>query len=189
MFPRMGVFLCPGFGYRGGMSDLPSLHPRTWNLLVSPSPTRLLIGLAYLARRTDLIVLDCGRQFDSSIVARAARGRQEIVDRIKVQRAFTCYEAVKLTEQLPAGKTPVVILDFLSTFHDENIKIQSRRFLLERSIGHFQRLGHGVGLAVGVHLPPDTPDSIHLFERLQSAAPRVSRVGPMEDRASQLRLF
>lgn len=171
------------------MTDLLDLQPQQWNLIIAPSRSRLLAAIAYLAHQADLIVLDCGRQFDACIVARAARGRQEIIDRIKVQRAFTCYEAVKLIEQLPTRNIPIVILDFLSTFHDENVRIQSRRFLLETSIRHFQRLSRGAGLAVSVYLPPDTPDSIWLFEKLQSAAPHVSSYEPVENQTSQLRFF
>ena len=189
MFPRLGVFLFLGFSYFRGMTDLLDLHPRQWNLIIAPSRMRLLAAIAYLAHHADLIVLDCGRQFDSSIVARAARGRQEIIDRIKVQRAFTCYEAVKLIEQLPGGKAPIVVLDFLSTFHDENVKMQSRKFLLETSIMHFQRLSRGAGLAVSVYVPPVSPDSIGLFEKLQTAAPHVSSYVPVENKTSQLRFF
>jgi len=156
------------------MTQFLDLHHKRWNLIVSPSPKRLLIAIAHLAQITVLSVLDCGRRFDSSVVARAARGHQEIIDRIKIQRAFTCFEAVKLLEQLQEGKAPVVILDFLSTFHDENVKPQSRKYLLETSIRHFQRLSHGAGLAISVYPPPDSSDSIYLFDRLQAAAPRVS---------------
>lgn len=171
------------------MNDLLSLQPKQWNLIIAPPRPRLLAALAYLAQQADLLVLDCGRQFDSSIVARAARGRQEIIDRIKVQRAFTCYEAVKLIEQLPGENNPIVILDLLSTFHDENVKIQSRKFLLEKSIRHFQRLSRGAGLAVSVYPPPDAPDPTWLFERLQSAAPHVSSYVPVENKTSQSRFF
>ncbi len=171
------------------MNGLLDLRSAQWHLIISPPPKQLLIAIAYLAHTAELIALDCGRRFDSSIVARAARGRQEIIDRVKIQRAFTCFEAVKLVEQLPNGTTPIVILDFLSTFHDENVKIQSRKFLLETSIRQFQRLSHGAGLAVSVYLPPGSPDAIYLFERLQAAAPRVSSYEMPEKVSSQLSLL
>jgi hypothetical protein len=158
-------------------------------LIIAPSRGQLLTAIALLAHTAELNVLDCGRRFDSTIVARAARGRKEIVDCIKVQRAFTCFEAVKLIERLPQGKAPVVILDFLSTFHDENVRIQDRSFLLETSIRHFQQLGRGAGLAVSVELPPASPDSIHLFNRLQAAAPLLSRYEPLAAASAQLNLF
>lgn len=171
------------------MTEFLDLHPKRWNLTISPSQNRLLVAIAYLAHNAQIAVLDCGRQYDSSIVARAARGRQEIIDHIKIQRAFNCYEAVKLLERTPTGKIPIVILDFLSTFYDENVKINSRKFLLENSIRHFQRLSRGVGLAVSIYSPPLSSDAVYLFERLRSAAPRTSVYEPVENKKPQLRLF
>jgi hypothetical protein len=159
------------------MNRLLDLRPKQWNLMILPRPNtdNLLAAMAHLAEHIPVTVLDCGRQFDSSVIARAAHGRKEIIDRIKIQRAFICTEAVKLIEQLPTRNTPVVILDFLSTFYDENVKIAMRKFLLERSLQHFQRLSRGAGLVVMVHPPPASSDPLYLFHRLQSCASQVSR--------------
>lgn len=172
------------------MNELLDLHPKQWNLLVLPKQyrNRLLVAMAHLAIRSPLIVFDCGRQFDSSIVARAAHGRPEIIDQIKVQRAFICYEAVKLLERTPTGKTPIVILDFLSTFYDENVKMYTRKFLLESSIKHFQRLSQGAGLAITAHAPP-TQDGLYLFQRLRDSASRVSIYETPTADSQQLNLF
>ena len=173
------------------MNELLELHPEQWNLLIPPHShwNRLLIAAAYLAQRGPLTVLDCGRRFDSSIVARAARGRMEIIDRIRVQRAFICYEAVKLLERTPAGRTPVLILDFLSTFYDENVRLDARKFLLENSLHHFQRLCHGAGLVVSASLPPASPEALYLFERLRSAASQTLAYDPPVKTSSQLSFF
>lgn len=167
------------------------LSPQRWKLLVLSRRDRnqLLIAMAYLAQSSPLIVLDCGRQFDSTIVARAAHGRREIINRIQIQRAFTCHEAVKLLEHTPIGKTPILILDFLSTFYDENVKMHIRKYLLENSLRHLQRLNRGTSLAVSVHLPPASADALYLFERLQSAAPHIMTYESPANTASQLRLF
>ena len=172
------------------MHKLLDFHPKQWNLLILPNPYRhrLLIAAAELARYTSLLVLDCGRQFDASIVARAARGKPEIIDRIQVQRAFICYEAVKLLERAPVGKMPILVLDFLSTFYDENVKMHTRKFLLESSLMHFQRLSRGGGLAVAIH-PPSSHDDFYLFQRLYSSASQVSRYEVPEAESRQLSLF
>jgi len=168
------------------MNGLLSLHPARWNLIISASPMQLLIATAYLAHASELIVLDCGRRFDSSVVARAAWGRPEIIDRIKVQRAFICSEVVKLLEKTPSGKTPILIFDFLSTFYDENVKTHTRKFLLESSIQHFQRLSQGAGLAVTVQ-PPSSGDD--LYQRLYTSASQVSMYEARTPRTEQLSLF
>jgi hypothetical protein len=172
------------------MNELLDLQPRRWNLIVLPGQyrNRLLVATAYLAVSGPLIVLDCGRQFDLSIVARAAHGRPEIIDRIKVQRAFICYEAVKLLERTPSGKTPILILDFLSTFYDENVKLHTRKFLLESSIKHFQRLSQGAGLAVTIQPAPLHEDP-YLFQRLMSSASRISKYESAVPDSQQLSFF
>lgn len=171
------------------MNSVLELYPKQWNLIISPPKNRLLIAMAYLAHSTDLIVLDCGRKYDPSVIARAAKGHEEIIDRIKTRRAYICFEVVKLLESTPNSKTSIIILDFLSTFYDENVKLGTRKFLLETSIRHFQRLNHGAGLAVSVNIPPDSSDSIYLFRRLKAAAPYVSSYEPVENQTSQLRFF
>jgi hypothetical protein len=173
------------------MNELPELRPGQWNLLVLPRGyrNRLLIAAAHLAERGPLTVLDCGRQYDATVVARAARGRIEVMDRIHSQRAFICYEVARLLQKTPAGNAPVLVLDLLSTFYDENVQIRMRQFLLENSIQHLQRLSRGAGLAVSVDLPPTSPDSLHLFERLQSAASQVLTYEVPAPASRQLGLF
>jgi hypothetical protein len=173
------------------MNELLDLHPGHWILLILPHShwNRLLIAAAYLAQRGPLTVLDCGRRFDASIVARAARGQAEVIDRIQIQRAFICYEAVKLLERTPAGRTPTLVLDFLSTFYDENVRMDARTFLLESSLRHFQRLSHTAGLVVSTNSPPASPEALYLFERLQSAASQTLIYESPVAASSQLDLF
>lgn len=171
------------------MTQLLDLHPRRWNLLVALPSKRLLIAVAQLAHVIPLTVFDCGRRFDSSVVARAAQGRKEIVDNIKIQRAFTCFEAVKLLEREQGEKTAIVVLDFLATFYDENVRLGARNFLLEKSVQHFERLSRGAGLAVSAYPPAASADSVSLFERLRSAAPSVSDYTVRESATMQLELF
>lgn len=171
------------------MTQLLDLHPKRWNLIVALPPKSLLIAVARLARVIPLTVFDCGRRFDSSVVARAAQGRNEIIDNIKIQRAFTCFEAVKLLEQKRIEQTAIVILDFLAAFYDENVKLSIRNFLLEKSLRHFQRLSQGAGLAVSAYPPAASGDSVSLFARLQSAAPSVSDYTVPESVNMQLELF
>jgi hypothetical protein len=186
----MGVFILFNLLYALRMNEILNMHPRQWNLLILPKQyrNRLLVAMAHLAVNSPLIVLDCGRQFDSSIVARAAHGCPEIIDHIKVQRAFICYEAVKLLERTPTGKAPILVLDFLSTFYDENVKMHTRKFLLESSIKHFQRLSQSAGLVVTIHHPPSY-DDLYLFQRLRDSASRASIYQTPTTDSQQLNLF
>jgi hypothetical protein len=158
------------------MNDLLDLHTGCWNLHIwsNQSFEPLLLICAKLAEHVPLTILDCNRRYDPSIVVRAARGRIEITDRIRSQRAFICYEVAKLLQRTPTSEMPILVLDMLSSFYDENVQLSMRRFLLENSIVHLKRLSNGGGVAVFVQPPPVQSDSRSLFERLQSAAPKVS---------------
>jgi hypothetical protein len=173
------------------MNDLLDLHAGQWNLCILPGQgyEQLLILCARLAEHVPLIILDCNRRYDPSVVVQAARGRIEITDRIQSQRAFICYEVAKLLQRTPAGNTPVLVLDMLATFYDENVQMNLRRFLLENSILHLQRLGSRTAVAVFVQPPPVRSDSYCLFEHLRSAAPRVSTYANEETNPMQLELF
>jgi len=157
------------------MNNTLDLRSNKWTLYVLPPAysKQLLISAAKFAHHSPLIVLDCGRQFDASIVARAAGGHKEITNRIFVQRAFICSEVAQLIQEIPEGKTPILILDLLSTFYDENVKMYKRKFLLVNVLFHLRRLSRGAGLAVSVRDVPATHESFHLFQFLRNFAPRI----------------
>jgi len=157
------------------MDNLLDIRPGHWNLHIIPSSHigQLLVAAAHLAHRGPLTILDCGRQYDATIVACALEGREEIADRIKTRHAFICSEAVKLLQTTPVSRTPVLVLDLLSTFNDENVQFRMRQFLLENAIQNLNRLSRNAGVAVIVYPPPSLPDSLRLFERLKFAASKI----------------
>lgn len=173
------------------MNAIIELKPQRWILLIGPRAmaASILASLVRLAGRGSLSVLDCGRQFDATVVARAARGRSELADRIQIQRAFMCDEAANLLKRTPSGQGPILILDLLNTFYDENVQMGRRRFLLESCIQQLERLSRGPGLAVSVHPPHDSSDAIPLFERLCSVAPEVLSYETPAPLSQQMRLF
>lgn len=157
------------------MNELIDLHTGQWTLLVLlPSQLELfLTGVADLAYRGPVAILDCGRQYDPTIVSCALEGQVEIADRIKTRHAFICSEAVRLLQTTPTSKTPLLVLDLLSTFYDENVQLRMRQFLLENAIQHLNRLSRRAGVGVIVYPPPSSSDSSQLFERLKFSAPKV----------------
>jgi len=130
-----------------------SIEPKagSWILLVGPRSlnSTMLTAIARLpapvpqaqvGERCSLRVLDGGNRFNAYTVARAARGRQEVLNRITVSRAFTCYQVLSLLESTPATKAPFVVLDLLNTFYDESVPIGERKRLLRSCIAHLERL-------------------------------------------------
>src|SRR5512137_642239 len=75
-----------------------------WMLVVGPRSlnTALLTAIARLGEGGPVRVLDGGNRFNAYVVARAARGRPEVLNRITVSRAFTCYQVLSLLESTPA---------------------------------------------------------------------------------------
>jgi len=181
----------------------------------------MLTMAAHLARSGPLQVLDGGNRFNAYIVARQLRrlstfgeasnspDLHSCLDRIRVARAFTCYQMAALIDQACPGEaracpgSPTLVIDLLDTFYDESAPLAERRRLAEHCM---QRLRQGPsrhsrgqctsapqGLAppylqgpvVVVSLrppPPGKTDPTGLQELVQSAADYVLfQEGPMPD--------
>ena len=166
----------------------PILEPKagSWRLLVGPASlnTSLLRGIAHLpvlvpaaqvqaqvGEHAGVHVLDGGNRFNGYTLARAACGRQEILNRITVARAFTCIQVLALLESTPASDGPFVILDLLRTFYDESVQAGERKRLLRCCISQMQRLEQAGGGLVSVHPPAlASPAAIELLDMLEQAA-------------------
>jgi hypothetical protein len=143
-----------------------------------------------------LHVLDGGNQFNTFTVGCAARGRQEVLNRITVLQAFTCYQVLSELESMPATQSPFVVLDLLNTFYDESVQIEERKRLLRSCIAHLERLVGpsaprlGGGGLVSVH-PPAVPSqaAIELLNLLQASAVDIFFDQPVSPAYEPMRSF
>lgn len=163
-----------------------------WLLVVGPRaicPT-LLSLTARLAETGPVCVVDGGNHYNVYPVARAARGQPEVLKRIRVSRAFTCYQMLALLEGLPAGPALFVVLDLLGTFYDENVRAGERKRLLGQCLVHLNRLEKAAGGVVSVH-PPRVPSQTarELLEMMQAAARESYHVQMATPAPVTLRLF
>ena len=159
---------------------LPALELKAggWILLVGPASlnTALLQGLAHFAipelqAHPGVRVLDGGNRFNAFTVARAARGRPEVLARISVARAFTCFQVQALLESTPASAGPFVVLDLLRTFYDESVQAGERKRLLRACVQQLERLEQAAGGLVSVHPPAlASPAALELLGMVQAAA-------------------
>lgn len=110
------------------------------SLVVAPRAIvpSLMTMLSALALRGRVIVVDGGNCFDGYALARALRRQthhvQAALKQVWLSRAFTCYQMAAMLAELPVDGTPVIVLDMLSTFLDENVNLTKRQRLLGSSL-------------------------------------------------------
>jgi hypothetical protein len=82
------------------------------------------------------------------------------MQRVRIQRAFTCYQMVALLEEVCASEplTPLLALDLLTTFQDEDVPAHERRCLLVGGLSSLNRLSQTAPVVVTAALrPADKP--------------------------------
>jgi hypothetical protein len=161
------------------------LQPRLMLFWGAHTPTRtLLMALTALAAQGhSLRVFDGGNRFDGYFVARMARrfmgsiaaqdpiDPHAILNRIRLSRAFTCFQMADLIENTPVNPEPLFILDLLSTFYDESVPLRDTKRLLSITIAHLKRLASAGPVIVGAREPRAlVKDRWILLDQLQLAA-------------------
>jgi hypothetical protein len=171
-----------------------SIEPKAGSFILLVGPRSLnasmLTAIARLGARAPVRVLDGGNRFNAYTVARQAQGRTEVLERITVSRAFTCYQVLSLLESTPATASPFVVLDLLNTFYDESVRAGERKRLLRGCIAHLHRLEAAAGGAVSVH-PPAVPSraALELLGLLQAATLDTYFIQPVPSVPEPLRLL
>lgn len=133
---------------------LPTPQTGKISLVIAPRPVidKLMTMLATLALRGSVLVIDGGNCFDGYALARTLRRQtpqvETILKRVLLSRVFTCYQMVALLAELPIDGTPVIILDMLATFLDENVSFTKRLHLLESSLSLLRQISLGAPVAI-----------------------------------------
>jgi len=119
------------------MDDLLPLTPARLHLLICPRRPgyRLMNALAArLALVGPVRVLDGGNGLDVHAIACFARQQracpEDVLRRITLGRAFTCCQMSRLLSQPRPVSVPVLVMDLLATFYDENLPLSERLRLL-----------------------------------------------------------
>jgi len=173
------------------------MRPRLSLFWGAHTPTRALLTLAtaLAARGHAPRVYDGGNRFDGYYIARLARRAsarpQELLERIRLSRAFTCFQLAELIETTPASPEPLILLDVLNTFYDESVPLREAEYLLDTSLAQLRLLAASGPVIVGAR-EPRTPvrERWSLLERLQISADSAWMLRtPEETRSAQLSLF
>lgn len=177
------------------------LRPRLSLFWGAHTPTRALLAcLTVLAARGHPVrVFDGGNRFDGYFVARLARrlGPQPrtILERIRLSRAFTCFQMAELIENAaPVEHQPIgalFVLDLLTTFYDESVPLRDAERLLSTTLAHLKRLATSGPVIVGAREPRLlVKERWSLLDQLQVAADAAWMLrAPDEAPPEQLSLF
>ena len=150
-FPRWGILFSIHYDYAGRMNALLNLpvhlHPsRRLTLVVAERYERENITelIAALCMRGPLYVLAGSDWLPSYGLTRLIRHRthevKQTLKHVRMARAFTCYQLLDLIANIRPDDEPLLILDFLNTFQDDDIPLPVRFRVLRQCCGHLQRL-------------------------------------------------
>ena len=166
------------------------------SLLLTASNTNPILVeiIAELALQSKLLVLDGGNRFDGYGLAHALRRHtanlDDALNNILLSRTFTCYQLTTLLGDLACGNIPIIVLDILSTFLDENVNLQARHKLLSTCLTHLQRLSQTAPVVIWARTRslPGIEDE-GLMEELLKAADKTWYTDNPQPTAKQLLLF
>ncbi|MEJ2011147.1 MAG: hypothetical protein P8X64_02860 [Anaerolineales bacterium] len=179
------------------------LQPRLSLFWGAETPTRALLAALTLmaARGLRVRVFDGGNRFDGYFIARLARrlssNPHDTLERVRLSRAFTCFQLAQLIENAPAGGSSpqaagvLFVLDLLTTFYDESVPLRDSERLLAQTISHLKRLAAGGPVIVGAREPRLlVKERWSLLDQLQVAADAAWLLrSPGGSPQEQLRLF
>ena len=148
--------------------------------------------MAALCLRGPLYVLAGSDWLPSYGLTRLIRHRthevRQTLNHIRMARAFTCYQLLDLIANLRPDEEPLLILDFLNTFLNDDIPLPVRFRVLRQCCGHLQRLAFRKPVVIFVQGLKTENDEAFLAI-LTGSADEVLRIETEPERVCQPALF
>ena len=116
-----------------------------FNLMLAPHAGMSIVTevAARLALAAPLRVLDCGNRFNVYPLAKTMRRLTIEIDpameHVLLSRAFTCYQVLVMLKR-EVSHNPVLVVDLLATFLDEDVSLVESQRLLSLCVAELQRL-------------------------------------------------
>ena len=88
----------------------------------------------------------------------------EILDRISVSRAETCYQMLDTLQALQPSSVPLIITDMLASFYDENLAEHQVKMLLQKCLERVKLLSHTAPLLIDADPDPARPQLLTMLE-------------------------
>lgn len=130
---------------------------------------------AWLAIQGQARVLDGGNRFNAYPVAHSIRRQnydpRAALARIRLSRAFTCYQVDALLSEWLAVPYPTLVFDLLATFYDESVNLPESQRLLRKVLWQLEQLSKMGPVVVSTRMPATIcPERMVLFEMLKAQA-------------------
>ncbi len=137
--------------------------------------SKMLELIAKLSLMQPVTVLDCGNRSNMYSVAKLIRPYTSdpvrFMCNIRLSRAFTCYQVLAMLQAVAANPPhePLVVLDLLATFLDEDVELKDAQRLLDHSIGLLTQLSDSAPVVISVRpIPPIAHQRAVLLELLKN---------------------
>jgi hypothetical protein len=170
-------------------TDLAHLRSRQIILIIAGHAAldQMLKMIASVALQEQVRVMDGGNQFNVYLVARVIRRLtaqlNQALKNIHVSRSFNCYQMTALLEDAGVVPRAVFILDFLSSFYDEDVSLEESQRLLRRSIRSVKRLSRQATIFISARPSAHDPSRQVLLDMLKDAATLVWEGEPPSEEA------
>src|SRR3972149_3757818 len=167
-----GVYL-----FTGASPYLSTLIQEIADRFALVGPIRLIVG---------------GNRFSTDHLALLLSGRIDqiyaVLDRIQLSRAETCYQMLHALQHTQAGSEPLIVMDLLQTFYDENLTLGEVKGVLGDCMTQVQRISHASPVVISSARQQDKPQ---LIEMLWGACDQVLELNlpPESTQGSQPKLF
>ena len=137
---------------------------------------RMLQLISALALRQTVTVLDCGNRSNMYAVAKLIRPYTadpvSVMRNIRLSRAFTCYQVlamVRATSKNPP-REPLILLDLLATFLDEDVELKDSQRLLTHSLDILESMSHFAPVVISTRpIPAIAENRSVLLEQLKAS--------------------
>ena len=89
----------------------------------------------------------------------------EILDRIWISRAETCYQMLDVLQALKPSAAPLVITDMLASFYEDDLTKQEVTMLLQNCLAHVQRISEMAPVLISANADALRPNLTEMLER------------------------
>lgn len=136
---------------------------------------KMLQLISLLCLKQPVTVLDCGNRSNMYAVAKLIRPFTSdpvgVMSHIRLSRAFTCIQVLAMLQSVSGTppREPLVVLDLLATFLDEDVKLKDSQRLLTHSIACLKKLSQSAPVVISVRpIPAISQERSVLLEQLRS---------------------